>query len=81
MTSTPIFSSTNVSDVYKVYEVVHEAFLKQHKYQMDFGITTQTSDPNFTLNAHDANADERKWLEVKVSEVVEEKLKKSEKGS
>jgi len=77
MTNTPIFSSTNVSEVYKVYENVNVSFLKHFKYQMDFGITTQTSATEFTLNAHDANPDERKWLEAKVSEMREENLKKS----
>lgn len=81
MTSSPLFSSTNVSEVYKVYEGASEAFLKHFKYQIDFGITTQTSSSNFTLHVHDASIDERKWLEAKVSEICEEKLTKVEKSS
>lgn len=76
MRSVPIFSSANVNEVYAVYTDLSASFLKQFKYHAEFGISHKTIEKDFSLNVHVASATEQKFLEEKVLEFSQKKLKK-----
>ncbi len=76
MRSIPIFSSANVNEVYAAYTDISASFLKQFKYHAEFGISHKTVEKDFTLNVYDATVAEQKFLEEKVLEFSQKKLKK-----
>lgn len=73
----PIFSSKDVKEVYEMYNLLNEGFLKNFKYQAEFRITTSSFKSDFVLSAEYFSEIERKWLEDKVLEISSEKVKKT----
>lgn len=76
MRSTTIFSSQNVKEIYAAYNELSAAFLKQFKYHAEFGISHKTIEKDFCLNVYDLSAIEQKFLEDKILEFSQKKLKK-----
>jgi hypothetical protein len=73
----PIFSSKDVKEVYEMYNLLNEGFLKNFKYQAEFRITTTSFNSEFVLSVEYFSEIERKWLEDKVLEISSEKVKKT----
>ena len=76
MRSHTLFCSANVQEVYLVYQTLNDAFLKAHKHQAEFRISTITSGKDFCLNVEDATETERKWLEEATLQILEKKFEK-----
>jgi hypothetical protein len=71
-----LFSSTNVTEVYKVYEILKNEFLKRFKCAAEFRITTFSSSREFSLSVDDASEEERNWLKVEALKIVERNFEK-----
>lgn len=76
MRSVTIFSSPNVNDVYSAYTELSASFLKQFKFHAEFGISHKTIEKEFSLNVYDLSDVQQKFLEEKVLEISQKKLKK-----
>ena len=71
-----LFSSTNVTEVYKVYEILKNEFLKRFKCAAEFRITTLSSSREFSLSVDDASEEESNWLKSEAVKIVERKFEK-----
>lgn len=71
-----LFSSTNVTEVYKVYEILKNEFLKRFKCSAEFRITTLSSSREFSLSVDDASEEESNWLKSEAVKIVERKFEK-----
>jgi hypothetical protein len=76
MTNKILFCSPNVQEVYRLYETLSGDFLKAHKHQAEFRITTLTSSKDFCLGAEYVSETELKWLKDAVLQFIEKKLGK-----
>jgi hypothetical protein len=71
-----LFSSINVTEVYKLYEILNGEFLKKFKFAAEFRITTFSSSREFSLSVDDASEEERNWLREETLKIVERKFEK-----
>jgi hypothetical protein len=71
-----LFSSTNVGNIYKLYEILNADFLKRFKHAAEFRITTLSHSRDFSLSVEDASEEERKWLQDATLKIVERKFEK-----
>jgi len=71
-----LFASSNVSNIYKLYKILNEGFLKNFKRQVEFRISTVSSSKEFSLDVLNAAEDQRKWLETKALTIVERNFEK-----
>jgi hypothetical protein len=76
MNRTILFSSTNVQEIYKLYEILNADFLKRFKFAAEFRITAFSSSRDFSLAVEDASEEERNWLKEEVLKIVERKFEK-----
>lgn len=76
MKSTLLFSSTNVKEIYKLYEILNADFLKEFKCSAEFKITTFSSSREFSLSAQDVSVQQFKWLQDATLEIVEKNFGK-----
>jgi len=76
MNRTLLFSSTNVGNIYKLYEILNADFLKRFKHAAEFRITTLSHSRDFSLSVEDASEEERKWLQDATLKIVERKFEK-----
>ena len=76
MKSTLLFSSTNVKEIYELYQILNADFLKEFKSSAEFRITTFSSSREFSLSAQDVSVQQLKWLQDATSEIVEKKFGK-----
>ena len=76
MTSHTLFCAKNVSEIYRLYQILNEEFLKAHKYQAEFRISTTTLHSDICLNVQDATEEERKWLMDATMQILEKKFTK-----
>ena len=76
MKSTLLFSSTNVKEIYKLYEILNADFLKEFKCSAEFNITTFSSSREFSLSAQDVSVQQFKWLQDATLEIVEKNFGK-----
>ena len=71
-----LFSSTNVGNIYKLYEILNADFLKRFKHAAEFRITTLSHSRDFSLSVEDASEEDRKWLQDATLKIVERKFEK-----
>jgi len=71
-----LFCARNVQEVYRLYQILNEEFLKIFKYQAEFRISTTTAQSDVCLNVQDASQEERKWLMDATMQVLEKKFNK-----
>lgn len=76
MNRTLLFSSPNVQEIYKLYEILNPEFLKRFKYAAEFRITTVSSSREFSLSVEDASEEERNWLKDATLKILERKFEK-----
>ena len=76
MKSNLLFSSTNVKEIYELYQILNADFLKEFKSSAEFRITTLSSSREFSLSVQDVSAQQFKWLQDAALEIVEKKFKK-----
>lgn len=76
MNRTLLFSSSNVNNIYKLYEILNAEFLKQFKYAAEFRITTISSSREFSLLVEDASEQERNWLKDATLKILERNFEK-----
>lgn len=76
MNRTLLFSSSNVNNIYKLYEILNAEFLKQFKYAAEFRITTTSSSREFSLSVEDASEQERNWLKDATLKILERNFEK-----
>lgn len=71
-----LFSSTNVKEVYKLYEILNADFLKEFKFTAEFRLTTLSFSQEFSLSVQDVSVQQFKWLQDATLEIVEKKFRK-----
>lgn len=71
-----LFSSLNVQEIYKLYEILNAEFLKRFKYAAEFRVTTVSSSREFSLSVEDASEEERNWLKDATLKILEKKFEK-----
>lgn len=71
-----LFSSSNVNNIYKLYEILNAEFLKRFKYAAEFRITTLSHSRDFSLSVEDASEEERKWLQDATLKILERNFEK-----
>jgi len=76
MNRTLLFSSTNVGNIYKLYEILNADFLKRFKHAAEFRITTLSHSRDFSLSVEDASEEERKWLKDATLKILERNFEK-----
>lgn len=76
MRSNLLFSSPNVKEVYKLYEILNADFLKEFKFSAEFRLTTLSFSQDFSLSVEDVSTQQFKWLQDAALEIVEKKFKK-----
>ena len=76
MRSNLLFSSSDVKEVYKLYEILNADFLKEFKFTAEFRLTTLSFSRDFSLSVEDVSAQQFKWLQDATLEIVEKKFKK-----
>lgn len=76
MNRTLLFSSHNVQEIYKLYEILNAEFLKRFKFAAEFRITTVSSSREFSLSVEDASEEERNWLKDATLKILEKKFEK-----
>lgn len=76
MNRTILFSSPNVQEIYKLYEILNADFLKRFKYAAEFRITTLSHSRDFSLSVEDASEEERKWLQDATLKILERNFEK-----
>ena len=76
MNRTLLFSSLNVQEIYKLYEILNAEFLKRFKYAAEFRVTTVSSSREFSLSVEDASEEERNWLKDATLKILEKKFEK-----
>lgn len=76
MSKNPLFCSTNVQEIYQLYQRLNDEFLKAHKYQAEFRISTTTSANEFCLSVEHETESERKWLTDATFQILEKKFEK-----
>lgn len=76
MSNHTLFCSSDVQEVYRLYQTLSDEFLKFHKHQAEFRITTITSAKDFCLSVEYASETERKWLQDATLQILEKKFEK-----
>lgn len=71
-----LFCARNVQEVYRLYQILNEEFLKTFKHQAEFRISTTTAQSDVCLNVQDTSQEERKWLMDATMQVLEKKFNK-----
>lgn len=77
MTKHTLFCSTDVQEIYRVYQALSESFLKAFKQQAEFRISTVTSGKDFCLDVEDVTETQHNWLKTATLEILEKKSEKS----
>jgi hypothetical protein len=71
-----LFSSANVKEVYKLYQILNPEFLKKFKFTADFQISTFSSSQEFSLCVDHASQEEGNWLKDEALKIVERNFEK-----
>ena len=81
MNRTLLFSSSNVQEIYKLYEILNAEFLKRFKFSAEFRITTISSSRDFSLSVEYASEEECNWLKDATLKILERKFEKVVDGT
>lgn len=81
MNRTLLFSSSNVQEIYKLYEILNAEFLKRFKFSAEFRITTISSSRDFSLSVEHASEEECNWLKDATLKILERKFEKVVDGT
>ena len=76
MNRTLLFSSSNVNNIYKLYEILNAEFLNRFKFSAEFRITTISSSREFSLSVEDTSEQERNWLKDATLKILERNFEK-----